>query len=318
MRGSAGGFSPRGAIHQIWSAPSGVTATGWQTWTIPRGIGMVWIFAASGGGGGGGGATSAAATAADGGGGGGSGSSAQAVIPARYLPRTLWLLVGAGGAGGAAANAGGNGVVSYLSDQPLTTAANLVFASGAAAGLGGGLGTSSSASAGGTGGTIVSSFPVHQSLGVWYNTLGGENGGAGGAGAAGTSRAWGASSIAFSCGAGGGAANSSTTAFVGGDVTGTTLVNTVKGGAIGASGNPGFGINAKMPLGPFYGDYPWQSFAFTGGSGGGGQVSGAAGAGGQGAWASGGGGGGGGGGTSGGTGGAGGVGGPGFIYIVCW
>ena len=95
--------------------------TPWANWVKPRGVSMVYITCIGSGSGGGGGMTGATATVRGGGGGGASGAIARLIIPARFLPDTLYLQVGVGGAGGAAAGAGGAGNRSFVSVAPNTT-----------------------------------------------------------------------------------------------------------------------------------------------------------------------------------------------------
>ena len=71
----------------------------WQTWLKPLGITMVHLFALSSGAGGGGGYSAGGATAAGGGGGGSGASTASLLVPAAFLPDTLYINVSPGSAG---------------------------------------------------------------------------------------------------------------------------------------------------------------------------------------------------------------------------
>lgn len=94
------------------------TASGWEPWIKPRNARMVMIVCIGAGAGGGGGHTAAAGTARGGGGGGGCGAISRVLLPAIFLPDTLFVLAGAGGAGGTAAGAGSAGTRSYVSMVP--------------------------------------------------------------------------------------------------------------------------------------------------------------------------------------------------------
>ena len=282
----------------------------WQVWNKPINAQFVRFLVLGGGAGGGGGRTSAVNTAA-GGGGGGSSAIAIAKIPASFLPDTLYINVGLGGAGGAASTTGSAGNLSYVSMQPNTTAFNILLQSGSAAPTAGGGGTSSVAGVGGTGSTAwtYASFVFGQ-LGM-ITTVAGQNGANGGSQ---TSNGVSITPTLFIAGGAGGAGVSSGTAgssHNGGDIIGTGFLNTITGGIADSTtliqGNAGWtnidGVSSYEPM------------FFTGGSGGGSAntSSRAGGRGGNGSFGCGGG---GGGGAYSGTGGAGGNGGDGLVIIT--
>ena len=318
--GPLGAANPRRTQFKFFpgtQASSGVG--GWQSWTIPRNATWVYLLCVGSGGSGAGGQTSGAGVLGGGGGGGGSGAMARLLIPAMFLPKTLYLFPGAGGAGVAAANAGSVGVISWVSDKPSNAAVgDIVLRSGSAAATAA-ANPAGASSAGGTGEVIAANTnQVFSCLGLW-TAMGGQTGTNGGASAgAGVNVTWGAVGIFNSSGAGGGTTNTTTGAGAGGNITGAGLVASIVGGAAATAGPNGtnYGFFPGGSLGPSA--TAGQIFASTGGTGGGAGASTTGGAGGNGGYASGGGGGGGGGGTSGGTGGRGGAGGPGFIVVSWW
>lgn len=272
-----------------------------QSWVRPRGKSHVTIIALNGGGGGGGGFSAAAATARGGGGGGGSGSITKLMgAPIEFLPETLFINVGLGGAGGAANSLGLTGGYSTVLVRPDTSLPipNRVLIGGAAPAGGGGAGTASIVGAAGTAGTAVVILPLGL-LGAFISNAGvaGTTGGAV-AGGVGTALVWGNNVIGICGGTGGGGTTSAD--FSGGAITGGGWFPTIPGGVAGSNrGNDGY--------------FSQTPFAGSGGSGGGSSNLSIGGNGGIGAIACGGGG--GGGGT---TGGSGGNGGPGLVIISCW
>ena len=78
---------------------------GTYTWNKPQGITMVSFFVVGGGGGGGRGGANSAILGVFGAGGGGGGAVTKLIIPAIFIPESLFINVGAGGgtstAGGA-------------------------------------------------------------------------------------------------------------------------------------------------------------------------------------------------------------------------
>lgn len=274
----------------------------WQSWKKPRGVTMLSILAIAGGGGGGGGFTRTAGNPGGGGGGGACSGHSRLLIPAFFVPDTLYVQVGNGGLGGGPTVAGGNGTNSYVSFGRSATIPNPLIMSGANAPGGGGAGT---AGAGGAAGNIPSIATIlpPAGLGYWFGIAGlvGLGGGA-------QTGAVGASATAVwnnvLCGPGAGGAGCTTTDFAGGAVTlqGTPdwpALSLVGGLAAGGNGNAGIQM--------------YQPFGMTGGSGGGSNNSGQAGNGGKGGIGSG-----GGGGGAGATGGKGGDGGNGLVLIVAW
>jgi len=122
--------------------------TSWQTWTKPRNVKFVSIFAISGGGGGGGGRTSATIINAAGGGGGASSGTALGFFPANSIPDTIYVQVGLGGTGGPGQTSATAGGISYVSVQPNTTSINVIIA-GSNTVVAGGIGGQAGGTAGG-------------------------------------------------------------------------------------------------------------------------------------------------------------------------
>jgi len=290
----------------IFFANGGTTS--WQTWSKPRNIKFVSIFAISGGGGGGAGFTSALGANGGGGGGGASSGVATGIFPANSLPDTLYIQVGLGGGGAVNPGTGGsNGGVSYVSAQPNTTSINVIIAgtTGTVGAGGGGTGA-----AGGAGGGTPTAF--NKTLTGLLGACGtitsviGFNGVAGGFAASGLSVSI---SGVTTGGAGGGGKSSANVTNVGGNITGIGIIPTINGGSsTGGNGETGFrstpttgGSSYRIPM------------FFTGGSGAGSSITGAGGIGGIGGYGSG-----GGGGGAGITGGRGGNGGDGLVVITCW
>ena len=287
----------------------------WQVWNKPHNCKFVHIFCLGGGGGGGGGHAAGAGTGRRGGGGGGSAAYVNALFPATYLPDTLYLQVGpggAGGAGGVGAN-GATGSLSYVSIQPNTTAANILLQSGSVAARGGVAGTTNP-STGGAASTIwVSASTNILIFGLIVPVVGQ----AGGTGIALTA----ATSITISgilTGGAPGAGTNGGTSLKGGDITGTGSVPTVLGGPAGGSSTSTVAGGAGSTYVSCYPSdsttYSVENFFLAGGSGGGSSDGGTGGAGGNAIY-----GGGGGGGGAGITNGAGpgGKGGDGLIIITC-
>jgi hypothetical protein len=314
--------NPRRAHVRTWVGKLGTNAAGWDAFVIPRNASMLYLLCLGGGSSGGGGQSTSGGTAGGGGGGGASGAMARLLIPAMFLPKTLYLSPGVGGLGVAAATVGNAGVRSFIAAKPFSGATvqqDLVLVSGAAAATGGAVGALSAA--GGVAETIATNvLQQYSGLGIWTAIAGQAGTASGATGAAGVASTWGANGVPVGGGTGGGSTSTTTTQFAGGAITGSGLVPSIAGGVAPAgNGNPGF--NAGSFLSGWNADQAGlvaQIFAFTGGTGGGAQSSGTAGQGGQGSLGSGGGGGGGSGGTTGGTGGRSGAGGPGLIVIAWW
>lgn len=271
-----------------------------QTWTKPRGCTMAFMLAIGAGAGGGGGHTAATATVRTGGGGGGGGASARLLIPMMFVPGTLYVQVGRGGAGGAVTSIGGSGALTSISIAPNLTQANSLLRSGTSQATGGGAGFTTAA-VGGAAETIgtVTVAPLSQMGLVQF--VAGKIGAAGGVVGGGTGAA---NTIASAYqlsggGAGGGSTPAANTEFAGGAQIGAGIWPSVAGGV--AAGGKGQSAPSHDP------------FMGYGGSGGGTGGAGAAGNGGKGGIGCGGGGGGGGI-----TGGVGGAGGDGLVVIICW
>jgi hypothetical protein len=283
----------------------------WEPWHKPRGATMLMLVALGSGAGGGGGQTAAAGAVRGGGGGGGSGAVARLIIPAFFLPDTLYVNVGKGGRGGAATTIGSAGLRTFVSVTPNSTinAANIVLQSGAAAALPGAAGATGGASAGGAAETISTLALCQLSTMGIASFIAGKVGAAAGAatGAAGGANTLLATSIVpTSGGAGGGTTPAANTEFAGGAQTGVGVFPTLAGGLGG--GNPGRGGMRENGVGLL----PWLTYGGAGGGTGGAAAT-LGGDGGNGGVGSGGGGGGGGV-----TGGRGGDGGDGLVLIVSW
>lgn len=286
-----------------------ITATSWQTWTKPKNARMVMLFCLGGGGGGGGGLTGASGTNRGGGGGGGSGSFGRLIVPAFFLPKTLFLLVGAGGKGGlggAPAEAGIAGGPSSINDKidTFNNTANTILRSGNDTNGGRGGGAGSGAGGGGAGSAeivAIAAASIYQAFGNWNATVGQGGSAAGALAAPGAGFVFGATSVLVSGGTGAGSVSITNVDQAGGAITGDGLIPTLAGG-VAAAGAGQQGLHIESP------------FINTGGTGGGtAGAAGTAGNGGNGAIGSGGGGGGGGV-----TGGNGGDGGSGLIIIASW
>lgn len=129
------------------------TLVQWKTWIKPRGAKMVYMIAVGGAASGG----CSVNTAVTGGGGPGGGSGAQStlLIPAMFLPDTLYIQAGRGGQQPATLVSGALGVagtITYVGVEPNTTLAaalTVLFASPGTAT------TAATTTAGGTGGTAA-------------------------------------------------------------------------------------------------------------------------------------------------------------------
>lgn len=276
---------------------------GWHTWQKPRGCNFVYMMVFGGGGGGGGG-SSGPNTARTGGGGGGSSVGSFGIFPASFLPDTLYVKVGTGGAGGLPQSSGGAGGTSYVSVRPDTTTINVILLCN-----GGGAGTNTSAAGAGGGGNLAQSIlgnlgNTQTPSGFPANQVSGSSGGAntGGNGTLLTVN------HIVSGGAGGGGASNTN---VNGSGASASLTNTIYQdlvGGIGGGTNPGphgvDGVLNNLNLSRIL-------FQTTGGAGGGANGTGLGGNGGDGGLASG-----GGGAGAGLVGGLGGRGGSGFVIII--
>jgi hypothetical protein len=292
-------------------------ATAWTAFERPRNAKFFYIWAVDGGAGGGAGKTAVTSSAKGGGAGGGGGGSASLWTPAKCLPMYLYLNAGPAVQGGQASGGTGSaGNRSFVSDVPSSSnVGDIILASshsGPSGGVGGG--TSGAAGGGGGGSILVAADCTFTGAGVWSAKAGSQSG-AGGNPATPTA----GGSVAFgqtfgTGGGGGGAASSGNSVTAGGNITGTSFVTTVNGGAANASGAAGNGTSGNCMGSLLKDGFDANPFLCWGGSGGGANATGSTGgAGGNGGFASG-----GGGGGAGVTFGLGGNGGPGFIYLCWW
>ena len=271
-----------------------------QTWQKPRGCKFVYILSIGAGGGGGGGANTPIGTARQGAGGGGSGGITHQIIPAIFIPDTLWILVSRGGGGGLAnQNGGGAPFANYVkvSNVVLALPQGTTFNTPSRGNPG---------QAGGAGGTIVGSATNIYGRSSIFSTVAGQGGLGGNSAASGNSI-----NLLFpvSGGASGGGVSSGGTSFAGGNINSNGFVPLIQGGQnVGENGQNGFGVENTLQIltssNPFF---------FTGGAGGAGNATGVGGNGGNGGIGCG-----GGGGGAGVTGGRGGDGGDGLVIISWW
>ena len=269
-------------------------ANDWQVWSKPQGVNWVEFIVIGSGGLGGAGFSGAAGTARGGGGGGGCGSISKGIFPAQYTPNRLFINIALGS----------NGVDTFVSMEPNSTAVNRFLV-----GRGGSTGGTGTASAGGAGGA-AGGANIQQnwaSLGQ-VTSFAGYAGSAGGAhtGAVGATLTISVSTGVFlTPGSGGGGTPTANTDFAGGPITGAGILPSLAGGlAAGGRGQDGFAWWGGGQLPIFF-------FGATGGGTNG--AAGVGGAGGDGAVGCG-----GGGGGAGVTGGAGGKGGNGLVIVRCW
>jgi hypothetical protein len=274
----------------------------WQIWTKPKNISMVSILCIGGGSGGGSGIGNSTTTG--GGAGGSSAGVARFLVSASILPNNLFINVGLGGAGGAgiiggAGNMGASGSPSYVSFSQSTTSSFLLLKSENVSATGSFGGINGGGSAAQTAATVsTTALSLFSNLGI-FSAIAGQLGGAGNSTAGGN-----ITPAGIICAGAGGGGQDLTTAYAGGNITGTGQIPTVLGGQV-PSGN---GVSIAVNSGIFFA---------TGGSGGSGAVGAVtAGSGGNGGYGCGGGGGGSNG--SGAVGGNGGSGGNGIIIISCW
>ena len=305
-----------GADIQYFQGPATTTLVQWQTWKKPRGA--RWIHLLGVGGGGGGGAGINTTTTSGSGAGGSSGGQTSVMIPAMFVPDTLYIQAGRGGLGATTSGGLGTaGIITYVCIAPFTIiapAGTLLLATGGTAGtVAATLDTGGAAPAAVSAATIAGMCLAGRGF---FALLAGQVGVAGGAStAAGTNLTPPTTGLMVTGGAGGG--GSSTTGFAGGNINvipnmlGTDFFPVPISGGTAAvtstpAGNAGAGFISRNSL-----------FNF-GGAGGGGATTtagGLASAGGDGAPGCGGG---GGGGmtTTNSTIARGGNGGPGFVYII--
>lgn len=140
MRGQTFGFPESNfADVQVFNGNAPSTAGGWEMWQKRPGVSMCGLYLCGGGGGGGNGFVGAN-SAAGGGGSGGSGATSYLIIPAIFLPDTLWISVGIGGSGAI-------GTASRVAIAP-----NIAVTDSFLIAPGGGLGGTGTSAAGGSAG----------------------------------------------------------------------------------------------------------------------------------------------------------------------
>lgn len=286
--------------------PSTVQNLQWQTWRKPIGVSMLCMLLIGGGGGGGGGFTGIAGSARGGGGAGGSSSITRVLVPAIYLPDTLYIQVGAGGQGvGSGGGTAGSGVRSYVCIAPNVDPSNvLAVSSTAVVPTGGGTGTGAAAGAAGGAGTLAAIADMPLAGYGFFFTVGGDAGVAGGAQTGAVGPAQGITVTGCLTTGGSGGAGTTSADFAGG--AWTAIANSLL--SENRPATPGAG--SFDGSGGYLLEEPFFSFGGTGGSS---SNTGPGGNGGNGGPGSGGGG--GGGGT---TGGRGGDGGNGIIIMASW
>ena len=269
-----------------------------EAFVIPKNATMLHIWAIGAGGAGGAGASRAAGSAGGGGGGGASGAIVTMLVPTRFLPPTLYILVGKG-----TGTTEGRTWVSFRKFDGFNSiiADSLLMAN---IGNGGGAGTTTAIGTAGTSGAYTASSNLYAGLGT-LTVQAGQGGSNGGAitGAAGLLNSVFSSGLPFSGGAGG--AGCTTTDFTGGSINPNGSAQQQSGITL-AGGGSVFGFYDGLNGLQF--DEPFTCY---GGSGGGSNNSGTGGKGGDGAIGCG-----GGGGGAGVTGGAGGRGGNGRVVIT--
>ena len=166
--------SPNSDI-QTYLGGSNLVGQHWHIWKKPRGKSMVRIILHGAGGGGGTGVIGANSVSA-GGGGGGSGAMTTVLIPAEYLPDTLYISLGNPSTGA--------GIASIVAIYPSILAGYAVAY--AAGGGGGGNGSAGTGGAAGAAGTAAGQTTMPLGWGFGFSVAGstGIAGGGSGAGAA--------------------------------------------------------------------------------------------------------------------------------------
>lgn len=272
---------------------------GTYTWNKPHGITMVSFFVVGGGGGGGLGGVASTTIGVAGGGGGGGGGVAKLIIPAIFIPESLFINVGAGGT---SSTAGGSSFIDIANGANVFTT-RIITANGGGAGGNANVGTAGIAGVGATA-TLVSSA-IYLNLGM-FTAINGGNGGAGSLQT--TASAVGNTTTLTGGGSGGAGMDSSVTFGTPGTITGN--------GTILPSVPPNPRAVTLTGVGGVYSMSPFQSYG-GGGAHAGIRVAGTpGGAGGNGVYGSGGGG--GGGGRTAAAAAPGGNGGDGFVIITCF
>lgn len=288
-----------------------VDLSDWKMWTKPRGINWVYMIGVGAGSSGAGGTFTGASAASVGAAGGGSGAQSMLLIPAIFVPSTLYIQTGVGGRQPLAITSAlpsVSGSHTFVAIEPINTVTNTVNlvmlrANGAVA------------ATGGTATAMSGNFPLAGR--GWSQNFAGQNGGAAGAtqNGAGGAITLPTTGLMVTGGAGSGGKDvSGAPGGAGGAITGVGLggtLPTLPGGvAATAALNGGNGVNGSMI----------KPYMFYGGSGGGSGAFAATGTGST--------------GSSGGNGGPGcgggasgpgytttgraGNGGDGFVYIISW
>jgi len=304
---------------QQFFGTSGPGLLQWQTWRKPRGVSWVYMIGVGGGGGGGTGRTSA--TTSGGGGGGASGCQSILLIPAYFVPDTLYVYAGFGGAGAPTSSTSGTtGVATYVCIEPDTALASnmtILLANGGSGGL---FGSSTAGTGGGAGSTTtIASMPL-AARGV-TNFIAGQSGTNGGTvtPTAGTNLTPPTNGLMVTGGTGGGGTSGSAAAAGGNILTIGGMLGTdffplpISGGTAAVTSTP-----ATAGRSGFVSRNYLMNFGGAGGGGATTTAGGAASAGGDGAPGSGGGGGGGMTTTAQPSVSKGGNGGPGFVIIISW
>lgn len=218
---------------------------GLYTWNVPERAQLVSFLVIGGGGGGGAGGQGAAGTARAGGGGGGSGAVTSLLIPAKFLPSTLYLCVGNGGAQGTAgvtAGAGGTSAVLVDNDTSFAPYNTIVRANG-------GNGGSHVGSAAGTGATAVTATSCPFITAGIFKFRAGVAGIAGGSATAVPANFLPYTNFFLTGGTGGGGVSTGNVGFKGGDILANGLMPQAGGSAGGANPPQGTsGIYYTKPL----------------------------------------------------------------------
>ncbi len=272
---------------------------GTYTWSKPQGITMVSFFVVGGGGGGGLGGVAGITIGVAGGGGGGGGGITKLLIPAIFIPDSLFINVGAGGS---SSTAGGQSFIDIANGSNVFTT-RLITSNGGGAGGNASAGTSGIAGVGAS--ATLTTSAIYHNLGMFSAIAGGN----GGAGSLQTTAGAVANTTSLTGGGSGGAGGDSLTTF---GVPGTITGN----GTILPSIPPNPRAVSLNGVGGVYSMSPFQSYG-GGGAHGGARTAGIqGGTGGNGVYGSGG----GGGGSSRGpaTAAPGGTGGDGFVIITCF
>ena len=235
-------LSTPGYDFQQFIATTGSAIGQYQTWRKPRGVN--WVYMIGVGGGGSGSAGGRAATAAGGGGGGGSGSQTVVLLPAAFVPDTLYIQCGQGGASvNTVALAGTNGQPTYVLLEPnivTSPATTVLLANGGSAGGA----EATGGSPGGAGGTLATIAGMPLAGRGQYNFFVGQTGGTGGsrAGVVPTAIAVPTTGLIVSGGQGGGAGGTTPTAGAGfAAVTGalgTEFYSALAAGAVASGATP--------------------------------------------------------------------------------